>query len=264
VKGREKCRCRDLTPGQGEEGTILIGVLWSLFFLGALAVSINAYVWPQLDLAERLKDRTKMNYWAKAGVQRAIFEIIEEDTTDAYDALNESWSNNEEEFKEVTLGEEGSFSIKYQVGDSEEESRYGLIDEERKININKAPEATLARFFEIVGETASLEASEMAAAVMDWLDEDDEPRENGAESAYYQGLVPGYPCKNKDFEVLEELLLVKGMTQEIFDNIKERLTIHGAGAVNINTADGLVLRSLEMDESLAEKIIPASDLSGLI
>ncbi len=225
---------------QGEKGSILIVALWSLLFLAALAVVVNAYTRSQLDVSAKLKHRVKMHYLAKAGVKRAILEI-ENDTADSYDALKDAWSNNEDAFKEIRLGD-GMFTIV-------------LVDEERKVNINKASYPVLKNFFEIVGETTSQEASDIAASIIDWRDEDGEPRENGAESGYYLTLDPAYTCKDGDFEVLEELLLVKGMTQEIFNKVSNRITVYGAGAVNINTTDELVLRSLGIGESLAEKII---------
>jgi len=42
---------------------------------------------------------------------------------------------------------------------------------------------------------------------------------------------------------------------ELFDKVKGRLTIYGSGAVNINTADEIVLRSIGMSDELAAKII---------
>jgi hypothetical protein len=53
---------------------------------------------------------------------------------------------------------------------------------------------------------------EIADAILDWLDEDDEPREFGAEADYYSSLVPPYAPKNGPLETVEELLLVRGVT----------------------------------------------------
>ena len=246
-------------PLSAKRGSILIIVLWALFFLSMLAVAVSAYIRPQLALAGKLKDRTKLYYLAKAGVKRAIWEI-QNDETDLCDALKEPWSNNEDAFKEVELGE-GSFSVQRIAysGQGIEEIKYGLIDEERKININKASYTVLKNFFKIVGETTPQWAADIAASIIDWRDEDDEPLENGAESGYYLTLKPGYPCKNKSFEVLEEMLLVKGISGEAFSKVKDRATVFGAGLVNINTADELVLRSLGMDNSLAKKVIRFRD-----
>jgi hypothetical protein len=52
----------------------------------------------------------------------------------------------------------------------------------------------------------------VADAILDWVDEDDVPREFGAEIDYYSGLSPPYAPKNGPLETVEELLLVRGVT----------------------------------------------------
>jgi len=219
------------------KGSILIIVLWSLFFLASLAVAINLYVWPRMDLAGRLLSRTKIRYLAEAGAKRVILEIKYDENV-SYDTLKEPWSKA---FEGVNLGD-GMFTV-------------AVVDEERKININKAPYPVLKNVFEVIGGTTSQEAEDIAASIIDWRDEDDDPGDGGAEKGYYSILKLEYPCKNRNFEILEELFLVKGITQEIFSKVKDSITVHGSGAVNVNTADELVLRCLEMDEGLVEKII---------
>jgi len=219
-------------------GSILIVALWALFFLSALALALNAYINPQISLASKLKERAKCYYSAKAGVKKAIQTIVI-DETPGYVALKDL--RNEKEFKEKELGE-GVFSI-------------GLMDEERKININKASFDMLKRFFEIVADVSSKDASGIADSIIDWRDTDNDTRELGAENSYYQTLSPPYPCKNKDFEVIEELLLVKGISRENFNKVKDRTTIYGQGAVNINTAERKVLESLGMSDILTGKVI---------
>lgn len=216
------------------------------------------YIQPRLDLAGKLAARAKMYYLARAGVKRAVLEI-ERDDTGGYDAHRDYWAKGDF-FKKTELSDGGFFSLGYQVsgGNEDEEAgntAYGLTDEERKININRVTHEVLKNIFEIIADTTLQDASDIADAIIDWRDENDEPRDNGAEERYYSVLNPPYPCKNGDFEILEELLLVKGMTQEIFDKIKDRITIYSDGAVNINTADKLVLRSLGLDEELVDKIM---------
>ena len=58
----------------------------------------------------------------------------------------------------------------------------------------------------------------------------------------------------KPFSVKEELLLVDGMTPEIYSLLKDCVTIFGYGVVNMNTAPSEVLFSLGMDEDLISKI----------
>jgi len=219
-----------------ERGSILIIVLWSVFFLSVLAMAIDAHIRPQLALGGKLLRRTWAHYLAESGVRQAIL-AIEKDTTPLHDGLTDTWADVDG--KELGMG---AFTVE-------------LVDEERKININKAPYRVLKDFIEIAGETDSQEAEDIADSIMDWRDEDDDSRENGAEDGYYSMLHPGYPCKNKDFEAPEELLLVKGVTRELFDKIRDRITIYTEGPVNINTADTVVLVSIGMTGELAGKIL---------
>ncbi|UUO04480.1 type II secretion system protein GspK [Blastopirellula sp. J2-11] len=56
---------------------------------------------------------------------------------------------------------------------------------------------------------------DIADAILDYIDEDDEPREFGAEVDYYSGLDPPYAPKNGPLETVEELLLVRGVTPQL-------------------------------------------------
>jgi general secretion pathway protein K len=107
-------------------------------------------------------------------------------------------------------------------------------------------------------------AEALLDAIRDWIDEDDTERDKGAESGYYQGLSPPYEARNGDVQYLEELLLIRGMTPDIFygnenrAGIAQYLTVHGRdGKININTAPAEVLLSLadEMDEGMVQDLI---------
>lgn len=217
------------------KGSILIVVLWTLFILGALAIAINSYVWPQLNFAGKFRDRAKALYAAKAGAKAVIAQVVQ-DKDKSFDSLKDPWYN-------VCEGD-----IPFTVS---------VADEERKININKAPQAVLKGIFAVSADLSADDpvVAEISASIIDWRDADDKQLENGAETGYYAGLKPAYPCKNADFQVLDELLQVRGMTQRIFDASKGYLTVYGIGAVNINTCSTQVLRGLGASEDLAKKIV---------
>jgi DNA uptake protein ComE-like DNA-binding protein len=85
---------------------------------------------------------------------------------------------------------------------------FGLTDESSKVNINTAPAPALLRL--------PYMTEELAAAVVDWRDTDSTPGQNGAENEYYAAAQPEpYACKNGDYETLEELLLVRGVTRQM-------------------------------------------------
>jgi general secretion pathway protein K len=116
----------------------------------------------------------------------------------------------------------------------------------------------------------------LVPAIIDWIDPDDEitvlpyvqGENSGAESDYYRKLAEPYLCKNRPMEVLSELMLVKGMTREIFHGpagaeqagpamgLEQFLTVYGEGRVNINEASATVLQTLseQIDRPLAESI----------
>ena len=240
-------------------------VLWSLFFLAMLAVAVCAYVMPRAELSSKLLDRTRKHYFANAGVERAIFEV-ENDDTELYDSLRDSWSTQDAAFNHVAI-DGGTFSVMKDGTLLGDKPQYGLMDENAKININKASQQVLKNLFEKVARVESEEAEAIADSIIDWRDKDDEAHNHGKENDYYRSLEQPYDCKNSDFEVKEELLLVGGVTREMFDKVKDHITVYGEGAVNINTASVPVLVSLGLDEVLAEKVAhfrdaPSSNKDG--
>ncbi len=94
-------------------------------------------------------------------------------------------------------------------------------------------------------------ANEIADSIKDWVDADSSSTVYGAETSYYSSLDQPYEAKNAPLDSTEELLMVKGITQEIFNGTKEKLglvgyvTVHNDdGKININTAPKIILRSL--------------------
>ncbi len=63
--------------------------------------------------------------------------------------------------------------------------------------------------------------------------------------------------ERESYSLVSELRLAKGMTDEIYDKIKDYLTVYGDGKININTAGEVVLRCLSNDitEDIARRII---------
>lgn len=56
---------------------------------------------------------------------------------------------------------------------------------------------------------------DVADAILDWLDEDEEARAYGAELEYYSTLPTPYAPKNGPIDSVEELLLVRGVTPQL-------------------------------------------------
>jgi type II secretory pathway component PulK len=240
-----------------ERGSLFIIVMWWLFLLAALGVALFGYVSSRIDVAREIRDRTIGRYAAAAGVYYAM-AVLAEDETSGYDALSESWGTSPS-FQDHAVGENATFNIRYETGELDEDGEpvyhYGMIDEERKININKASDEVLTNLMQVIGGTDKASAEALAASIVDWRDTDDDTNSFGAESSYYQRLMPPYPCANGPFRSLNELMLVKGMSQALFDRLKSHITIYGSGAVNINTTDANALECLGINATAARDII---------
>ncbi|NND98932.1 MAG: general secretion pathway protein GspK [Pirellulaceae bacterium] len=113
--------------------------------------------------------------------------------------------------------------------------RFGLQNESARLNINTLPiiEANSDALTAVLALSATEESDaveteniavsllmglpgmteDIAAAILDWLDEDDEPRDpNGCEVDYYTGLATPYEPANGPLQSVEELLLVRDVT----------------------------------------------------
>lgn len=96
--------------------------------------------------------------------------------------------------------------------------RFGVTPEAGKLNLNAASETEIRRLLEPLLLELGLErAPKLVACLLDWLDEDDDPRPDGAENEYYTTLEPAYYAKNGPLDTLEELLLVRGFSAAVLD-----------------------------------------------
>jgi len=229
-------------------GVILIIALWILAILMVFVVSLGFRMSLEIKLTDYSVGELRNLYLTKAAMNKLKAVLIEDNKK--YDALNEDWSNNEELFGDQELGE-GIYTLSYTRTDGiAEKVFYGAMDEESKININTAGRKILVKLLELFVETG--DSNDIADSILDWRDED---FTGEAESDYYLSLEFPYPCKDALFQSKEELLLVKDMTPEIFDNIKDLVTIYGNGKINFNTVDSNVMVALGLSEGLRDSII---------
>ena len=227
-------------------GGVLIYSLWVLCFLAIFAAAVGNAVSQYIRIGAYFQNSPRARYAAQAAL-RAALDVLARDKNE-YDALTEAWALQNvskdplaPSLRSVPLGQ-GTFSFE-------------IVDEARKINLRTASAGTLERLLTEVGHADAQTAHTVANSILDWQDPDSGTRESGAESFYYRALKDPYDPSNRKFEVLEELLWVKGMTPGLFRKLRDFVTIFGDGKININTASREVLLSVGCTASLAEKII---------
>jgi DNA uptake protein ComE-like DNA-binding protein len=210
---------------------MLIQVLWTLAILVLLSLALGSTTALDQRLVSYQRDRLAALYLAKAGYLRALVEL-ERDAIALTDSYLDSWAHNPEAFGGAPLGP-GTFTVSYAVPGPDQSVGvvYGVIDEDRKVNINTAPKAILAK---LPGMTEPI-----ADAILEWR-------------ARHKSLVV---IEDKPFKVLEELWLVEGMTAEVLQVLQPFVTIYSDGKVNLNTAPKEVLIALGMSEGLVTKVL---------
>ncbi len=101
--------------------------------------------------------------------------------------------------------------------------------------------------------------AEPVQAILDWVDSDGETRyPNGAEDDYYMELEPGYRAANRNFASRRELLLVRGITPEIYQKLAPYIVVlPEATKINVNTAPIEILMSIGpgIDRSTAQMLV---------
>ncbi len=236
---------------QGEEkGAILLVVLWVVLAMSLLAVSFSATIRTEVDAARYLVEQKQAYYMARAGMEYAVYEILRTQTFSGSAALGTGFLGGT-----PPPVMQGGLSLNLTGGGVD----VAIIDESGKINVNAAPDFIIFNLLIMVGMNEGA-AAEVTDSILDWVDVDDMPRPFGSESDYYLMNNPPYRTKNGPISVPEELLLIKGITPEIFYGrkglspegdpveyfgLKKYVTTYSTGAaININSAPVPVLASL--------------------
>ena len=243
-----------------QKGFVLIMVLWVLAVLTVMAVSLTYMTRVESLAALSFRKSVAMKFLAEAGVERGVAEVL-------YRMRNLSVEGSDvwgvDGTPHVIETDEGNYSV-------------GITDESGKVDINRTPELILRNLLGILGHDLEV-VDTITDSVMDWKDADDFYRLNGAESDYYMSLPDPYAAKDEDFETLEELMLVKGVTPEILHGEEDKkglidfLTVYsGTGRINLNAAPREVLMAIPgMSQEIADDLIEIRqagvvvDLKGL-
>jgi general secretion pathway protein K len=265
---------------RGEKGAVaLILVVWVTVILVAIVGEFSYSMRTEVNITRNFKEEEEAYQLALAGIEQAKAEILSvktneivylnEDDVLVFGADEEDDEDKEKLERNDKLGN-GSF-------------KYTITDEDGKLNINTVSLDQLKAFFDVSGVDIDDvddvddiddvdDVDVIVNSIMDWRDTNDLHRLNGAEEDYYQSLEEPYSCKDGLFDFIEELLLVKGMTEKIlygssksqkgeedededneeveedeedvYDGIEQYLTVYDTGNININTASIVVLEAV--------------------
>ncbi|MFC1677366.1 general secretion pathway protein GspK [Planctomycetota bacterium] len=247
-------------------GSVLILVLIVLASMVILSLGLAYRTRIEMRLAHSNAQRTKVYYLALGGIER-IKTLLSEKERSAINIAGVCQFTS-------TSQTEGLFDQLKDFAPVEGQLlTYSLRDESGYFDINKSNPTSWISLGSV--------SRELAACILDWTDEDEDVSPSGAETDFYQGLLPPYAAKNLPIASLKELLFVRTVSRSGYlgknlneserdidfrvpDNSREGLglvqifTVYGNadGKVNINTVSSEILAAhLRMDGYVADSII---------
>jgi general secretion pathway protein K len=254
---------------QNNRGIALLVTISITTILVAAALEYNRRARFEVISTAAARDRMTLSYMASSGVQIAMALLVKDKLESNFDSLAEDWALPEkiEELLQEFAFDKGKLAVT-------------ITDELSKIQVNalvKFPDSRQFnesqimlwdRFLRYIRSEEDLDEDSDPVAIVnsvkDWLDSGDDEATtglSGAESSYYEDLDPPYASRNGPIQDLNELLLIKGITPQIYYDSQDApglasvMTVHGLipgagtsfnwpGRININTADVPVIAAL--------------------
>jgi general secretion pathway protein K len=266
------------------KGIALIVVMIAIFVLSVLVGAFALSMKVETKLAMNANHDAELIWLGRSGVELARWALAQQLAVagEPYDSLNQKWAGGPGTLTSSNSPLAAVSLDNYQIGNGSISLK--ITDLERKININQADEQLLQQAFTLVGVDAG-EIPSLTAAVLDWIDSDSVTHINGAESDYYQSLNPPYYAKDRPIDDLSELLLLRGVTLDMYwgsnstnhqgaafqkldrwgrpmeqptylVGLADIFTPLSNGKININTASATALQAIPMvDASAAARIV---------
>ena len=246
-------------------GSALLMVLWLSAALAAIGFSLASTVRGEAERTSTALDGVRSYFLAIGGIERCQVELL--------------WSI---QFPTQRVLPRGVTSVEYQFPSGV--VRVEIIPETAKLDVNGAPVEDLVRLLTALG--AGGRAESIAAAIDSWR----KPGGGGEDSISAPGL-PSFRAAHASFQEIEELLLVPGVTPDLFygtyvpaeagveaplpdgspaprlvprGGLIDCLTVYGSGnQVDANTAPPAVLAAVGMPAFAIQALVARRQQSPL-
>ena len=181
------------------------------------------------------QNRTTLSAMAASGIQAAMAVLIRDKADSEIDSIQEAWADSD--IVQAVVAE-----LAFDAG----ELSVAIQDELAKIQVNALVQGSGGRQYSEsqrllwdrflgfmhtrLSPKEPFEPDVVICSLKDWMDSEDDDAlscMNGAESDYYQGLTPPYPCRNGPIPHIGELMRIRGMTANLFYGLPNERGISG-------------------------------------
>ena len=243
-----------------KRGSALLTVLWLAAALAAIAFALANTVRGEVERTSTAVDGTRAYYLARGALERALLWVNWGPNYMLPDGSPRYYTRN---MPFLRFG--------FPTG----EALVEVVPEATKVNINRAKIEDLFRLLITLG-TDPERAQEIAAAIVDWRTPGP-PNALSPFDQFYVSLTPSFLGRHASFQEIEEVLLVKGMTPEIFYGTYERdaqgrlvprgglrdtITVYGVSdRVDVNTAPPALLAAVGLSPDMVAAIVNARSVN---
>ena len=216
------------THPQPRRGIVLLAVLMVLVLLTLAAYQYAALMTAEYMAMDSYRRSAQARAFAESGVHYTAALLADPgNVANPYDDAGAFSGIVVQQGDSPRL--QGRFSVVAPLGPDDSPTtgqpfHYGATDEGGKINLNAllALDSSGQIAYNMLIQLPNM-TPDVANAILDWIDPDDNPRANGAENSHYSTLPSPYLCKNGPLDSLDELLLVRGVTpQLLYGNDRNR------------------------------------------
>lgn len=252
---------------QNDNGVALLIAVSVISLLVAVTLQFSKDMRQELIGSANMLSTSRMNAMVKSGYNLAEAVLQKDSEDNTFDTIHDSWAEFDTNYP-AQLYSSGKLEILVtDLGGRLQINSLINSDGEAKGEVAKKTRETFLRLLLSgdFGDISEEQATLIVDAITDWIDKDDSERGiEETESSYYLSRKPSYFCNNGPIEFIEDLLLVRGISADLyygndeFKGLRELVTAYGNdGKININTAPAAVLKALgtEMSDELAEKMV---------
>ena len=254
------------------KGVVLIMVLWVLFILSLISWGLSRRSSLEVSVLETYRGKLRSYAAARAGINE-ILDLLQRSPaakdTLYTDGINIDQTKNPADiFSHINTGQNAYAIVQwsarnFRAGNDNAQLEYGIRDEEGHININAIGMTNyqiLSALFQLKGLSQS-NGDKLALALINYTGTSTQTNNNSFMNLNEPVLKP----KNKPYENILELLEVDGMTREIFDKIKDDVTVYGNSQnglwINTDTANNDVIQAVAY---AATRLNPSTNPSDII
>lgn len=230
-----------------QNGLALVLVLWVLSLLTIMAGSFALSMRREVSIISGITHNAQALAVAQSGIAMAEMMLL----------------NPEQSQRWRTDG--SVYQIDYTSSEQAIAVRIQMQSEAGKIDLNFADQIMLQALMSHAPVELELQ-TKIVNGIQDWRDEDDLVRIDGAEKNEYRDAGLSYRPRNQPFQSIEELQLVLGMDEKVFNWIEPLITIYsGQAQINLQSASKEVLQvipgldTILVDEFLAARLDSAKN-----